>query len=157
MIRFRTRANSGAERSGVGKVKWLPALGSTATKTLAVPQRLYSLSRLPTWPGRAGRGTPQIRMERDRLFVQANHRLGGTIGLLINCQNVFHLAEVLGVQIGDTPHFFPATASGRGWSTKPGWSRAPLAEPVFVSQLPPRSALRSTALVPPAADYQPSR
>jgi hypothetical protein len=40
-------------------------------------------------------------MERDRFFVQANHRLGGTIGFLINCQNVFHLAEVLGVQVGD--------------------------------------------------------
>src|SRR5712691_8267504 len=118
MIRFRTRASSGAERSGVGKVKCLPALGSTAQKTFAVPQRLYSSSRLATWPGRAGRGLPQIRMERDRLFVQANHRLGGTIGLLIDCQNVFHLAEVFGVEGGDAPHFFPATASDRGWSTK---------------------------------------
>src|ERR1700694_5940620 len=75
-------------------------------------------------------GRSQIRVERDRFFVQANHRLRSTIGFLINCQDVFHLAEVLRVHVGDPPHFFPATASGRGWSTKPGWSRAPLAEPV---------------------------
>src|SRR5438876_282146 len=33
------RANSKADRSQVGKVKWRPALGSTAQKTLAVPQQ----------------------------------------------------------------------------------------------------------------------
>src|ERR1700682_3936168 len=92
-------------------------------------------------------GRSQIRVERDRFFVQANHRLGGTIGVLINCQNVVHLAEILGVQVGDAPHFFPATASGRGWSTKPGWSRAPLAEPVSASRLVLGSAVPSHALV----------
>ncbi len=50
MIRFRTRASSGAERFAAGKVKCLPALGSTAQKTFAVPQRSYSLSRLATRP-----------------------------------------------------------------------------------------------------------
>src|SRR6266853_748147 len=40
--------------SGVGNVKWRPALGSTAQKTLAVPQRSYSLSRLASRPGTAG-------------------------------------------------------------------------------------------------------
>jgi hypothetical protein len=44
------------ERSGVGKVKCRPAFGSTAQKTLAVPQRLYSLSRLAISPGAAGTG-----------------------------------------------------------------------------------------------------
>ena len=34
-------ANSKAERSGVAKVKWPSALGSTAQKTLAVPRRSY--------------------------------------------------------------------------------------------------------------------
>jgi hypothetical protein len=33
-------ANSGPERSGVAKLKCLPALGSTAEKMLAVPHRL---------------------------------------------------------------------------------------------------------------------
>src|ERR1700733_616204 len=102
-------------------------------------------------------GRSQIRMERDRFLVPANHWLGGTIGLLINCQDVFHLADVLGVQVGDAPHFFPATASGRGWSTKPGWSRAPLRGPAFASPLAQRSAVRSTALVLREADYKPSR
>src|SRR5229473_835518 len=49
-----TCANSNAERSGVGKVKCRPALGSTAQKTFAVPQRSYSLSRLASRPGAAG-------------------------------------------------------------------------------------------------------
>src|SRR6202023_3590597 len=43
--------NSGAERFGVGKVKCRPAFGSTAQKTLAVPRRSYSLSRLAILPG----------------------------------------------------------------------------------------------------------
>src|SRR6266478_6159933 len=49
-----TCANSNAERSGVGNVKCRPALGSTAQKTLAVPQRSYSLSRRASRPGTAG-------------------------------------------------------------------------------------------------------
>jgi len=36
---------------------------------------------------RAWEGRPQISLERDRFFVLANHRLSGTIGLLITCQN----------------------------------------------------------------------
>src|ERR1700687_2089746 len=102
-------------------------------------------------------GRSQIRVERDRFFVQANHRLDGTIGVLINCQDVFHLADVLGVQVGDAPHFFPATASGRGWPTKPGGSRAPLGEQVSAPRLARRSAVQSTALVPREADYKPSQ
>ncbi len=42
------------ERSGVAKVKWRPALGSTAQKTLAIPQRSYSLSCRASRPGIAG-------------------------------------------------------------------------------------------------------
>ena len=45
-----------AERFGVAQVKCRPACGSTTAKTLAVPQRCYSLSRLAVWPGAAGRG-----------------------------------------------------------------------------------------------------
>jgi hypothetical protein len=50
-----TRTNSNAERSGVANVKWRPAFGSTAQKTLVVPQCSYSLSRRashPSWLGR---------------------------------------------------------------------------------------------------------
>src|SRR5215471_2522308 len=49
-----TRANSKADRLGVGKVKCRPAFGSTAQKTLAVPHRSYSLSRRASRPGCAG-------------------------------------------------------------------------------------------------------
>src|SRR5215813_7985013 len=49
-----TRANPKADRSGVAKVKWRPAFGSTAQKTLAVPRRSYSLSRRASRPGLAG-------------------------------------------------------------------------------------------------------
>src|SRR4051794_17502117 len=51
-----TRANSKPERSGVGKVKWRPAFGSTTQKTFAVPRRSYSLSRRASRPGLAGIG-----------------------------------------------------------------------------------------------------
>jgi hypothetical protein len=51
MIRPSTGAGSAAERSGVGNVKGFPALGSTAQKTLALPERLYSLARLATLSG----------------------------------------------------------------------------------------------------------
>ena len=50
-ISSRDLANSDAERSGVAKVKWRPAFGSTAQKTLAVPRRSYSLSRRASRPG----------------------------------------------------------------------------------------------------------
>src|ERR1017187_3059886 len=49
-----TRANSKADRSGVGNVKCRAAFGSTAQKTLAVPHRSYSLSRRASRPGSAG-------------------------------------------------------------------------------------------------------
>ena len=47
-------ANSDPDRSGVARVKCRPAFGSTAQKTLAVPHRLYSLSRRAISPGLAG-------------------------------------------------------------------------------------------------------
>src|SRR5215470_5685795 len=49
-----TRANSKADRLGVGKGKCRPVFGSTAQKTLAVPHRSYSLSRRASRPGCAG-------------------------------------------------------------------------------------------------------
>ena len=49
-------ANSKLERSGVAKVKCRPAFASMAQKTLAVPQRSYSLSRRASRPGAAGDG-----------------------------------------------------------------------------------------------------
>ena len=92
----------------------LARLGFHGAEDVRGSATLVFVVTLGDLPRTRRQGRSQIRMERDGLFVQANHRLGCTIGLLINCQNVFHLAEVLGVQVGDAPHFFPATASGRG-------------------------------------------
>jgi len=47
-------ANSGLDRFGVGRVKCMPAFGSTAQNTLAVPHRLYSLSGRRGLPGAIG-------------------------------------------------------------------------------------------------------
>ncbi len=51
-----------------------------------------------------------IGVQRYRFFIQANDRLGGIVGLFIDGQDVLHLPDVLFVQFGDAPHFFPATA-----------------------------------------------
>jgi hypothetical protein len=56
--------------------------------------------------------------------------LGGIMGLLVDRQHVFHLLDVRLVQLGDAPHFFPATASTRGFAAKLGLSLGPPWEPV---------------------------
>src|SRR5215472_4242814 len=102
-----TWANSNPERSGVAKVKWRPALGSTAQKTLAVPQRSYSLSRRASRPGAAGEVGRTIGVQGDRLFIQTDYRLLRVIGPLVYLQNVFHLGDIIVIQVGHHPHFFP--------------------------------------------------
>src|SRR5512135_2844253 len=87
-----TRANSKAERSGVGKVKCRPAFGSTAQKTLAVPRRSYSLSR---------------RASGDRLLIQTDYRFLLVIRPFVYFQDVFHLGDVFFIEVGHHPHFFP--------------------------------------------------
>src|SRR6267154_1887620 len=83
------------------------------------------------WAARLGRDRrAHIGVQRYRLFVQANDRLGAIVGLFIDGQHVLHLPDVLLVQFRDAPHFFPATASGRGFVAKPGLSPALLWGPV---------------------------
>jgi hypothetical protein len=36
--------------------------------------------------------------------------LAGIVRLFVRLQNVFHLGDVLVVEFGHAPHFFPATA-----------------------------------------------
>ena len=71
-----------------------------------------------------------VRMQRDRFLIQAEDRLGGIVGLLVDGQHVFHLPDVRLVQLGDAPHFFPATASTRGFVAKSELSLGPPWEPV---------------------------
>lgn len=73
-----------------------------------------------------------VRMQRDRLLIQAEDGLGGVVGLLVDGQHVFHLLDVRLVQLGDTPHFFPATALTRGFGAKSGLSLGPPWEPTSV-------------------------
>jgi hypothetical protein len=49
-------------------------------------------------------------MEGYRFFVQTDDWFGCIIRVLIDFQDIFHLLEVFIVQVGDAPHFFPATA-----------------------------------------------
>ena len=62
------------------------------------------------FPPRLGwRGGTDIGVERDRLLVQADHGLLGIVWLFIRFQYVLHLGDVVFIEVGHTPHFFPAT------------------------------------------------
>jgi hypothetical protein len=58
--------------------------------------------------------------------------LCGIVGLLVDGQHVFHLLDVRLVQVGYAPHFFPATASTRGFATESELSLGPPWEPTSV-------------------------
>ena len=81
-------------------------IGGAASFVLVVPFRRPA--------GGSGNRRPDVGVQRDRLLVQADHRFRSGVGLFIGCQNVFHLLDVLRIQFRHAPHFFPATASGRG-------------------------------------------
>ena len=51
-----------------------------------------------------------VGMQRDWLLIQTHHRLFGIVGLFIRLQNIFHLGDVIIIEFGHAPHFFPATA-----------------------------------------------
>ena len=65
-------------------------------------------SRFPPRLGRRGRA--DVGMQRDRLLIQTHHRLFGIVGLFIRLQNILHLGDVVFIEFGHAPHFFPATA-----------------------------------------------
>ena len=71
-----------------------------------------------------------VRMQRYRLFVQAYYRFVHPIRFLIDRQYVLHLFEVVLVQFRHAPHFFPATASGRGFQGVSGWFPDQHGEPI---------------------------
>src|SRR5215469_7158047 len=103
-----TWANSKPERSGVAKVKCRPAFGSTAQKTLAAAAFVFVIpARFPAWSCR--RGWSHIGVQGDGLLIQTDDRLLRVIRPLIDFQNVFHLGDVVVIQLGHHPHFFPAT------------------------------------------------
>src|SRR6266700_1390995 len=97
-----TCANSNADRSGVGKVKCRPAFGSTAQKTLAVPQRSYSLSHLASRPGLAGEAG---RTSACSVTGFSSRQTRSFIGL----QDMLHFGDVGARECGWFlfPHFPP--------------------------------------------------
>jgi len=53
---------------------------------------------------------PHFAMERNWFFVQANHGFLRIMGPFVEFQHVFHARQIGGVDLWQTPHFFPATA-----------------------------------------------
>src|ERR1700730_14810870 len=103
------RANSKPERSGVAKVKCRPAFGSTAQKTLAVPQRSYSLSRRASRPGLAGEAGRTSAWSVTGFSSKQTTGCWGSYGRSY-LQHSLHLGNVILIRLGHAPHFFPATA-----------------------------------------------
>src|SRR5260370_38158115 len=86
----RTWANSKPERSGVAKVKCRPAFGSTAQKTLAVPQRSYSLSRRASRPGAAGEAGRTSPCSLIGFSSKQTYRVLRVLRPLVNFLGYFH-------------------------------------------------------------------
>lgn len=104
-----TCANSNPERSGVGKVKWRPAWGSTAQNPLAAPRLVFVIpSGFASRCG--GRARTNIGMQRDRFFIHAHHRLLGILGSFLRPQNLLHLGDGVFIEFGHSRTFFPAPA-----------------------------------------------
>ena len=65
----------------------------------------------PRFPSRfRRRGGTDIGVQRDWLLVQADHRFLRIVGLFVHLQHIFHLGDVVFIEVGHHPHFFPATA-----------------------------------------------
>ena len=65
------------------------------------------LACFPSW--RRRRAWPHIGVQGDRFSSKTDYRSLRVIRPLIHFQDVFHLPDVVIVQIGHHPHFFPAT------------------------------------------------
>jgi hypothetical protein len=55
------------------------------------------------------RGWPHIGVQGDRLLIQADYRLLRIVRPFVHFQDVFHLDDVVVIEVGHHPHFFPAT------------------------------------------------
>src|SRR5665213_914184 len=82
-------------------------------------------------------------LPRERSFIQPQH--------------VLHAGVVLLIQLRHAPHFFPATASDRGFRAVLVWSPALRVEPTCAGSPLRSAAVRSSVPVPPAAASRPPR
>src|SRR5450756_1620387 len=122
-------------------------VGGSTTLVFPIPPR--HPSRLHPHRG------PQVPMQHHRLLVHAHHRLLFRQRLFVHRQHVFHAPDVLLIQYPHAPHFFPATASGRGFPAKSAPSPGLPVVPACASPLLPPANAPSTAPAPPAADHTP--
>jgi hypothetical protein len=56
-----------------------------------------------------GEGT-NLCMQRNRFLIQTHYWLLKIVWPFIRLQGVLHIGNVVFIEVGDTPHFFPATA-----------------------------------------------
>ena len=87
-----------------------PALGFDGTEYVGCPAALVLVIALGDFARGGCYDWPNIGVQSDGFFIQTKHWFGRFVRLFINAQNVFHLADVVGVEFRDAPHFFPATA-----------------------------------------------
>src|ERR1019366_2413597 len=98
---------------------------------------------------------PQAPMQHHTLLAHAPHRPLSRQRLFRPRQHVFHAPDVLLIQYPHAPHFFPATASGRGFPATSAPSPGLPVVPACASPLLPPANAPSTAPAPPAADHTP--
>ena len=99
-------------------------IGGPAALIFVIP------SRFPSWHRR--RGGPHVGVQGDRLLIQADHRLLRVIRPFVHLQDVFHLGDIVVIEVGHHPHFFPATVSDRGSAGESEWFPFLHAEPICV-------------------------
>src|SRR5271165_3171098 len=121
---------------------------ATALVLVVAPGHVSRTSRLRS---------ANVPVQHYRLFVDANHRLLLRERPFIESQNVFHAPDVLLIQFRHAPHFFPATASGRGSEEGCAPSPALHAPPVCASPPPGRSTAPTNEPGLPAAARRPWR
>ena len=119
---------AGSIRGGIGEMA--ARLGLYGTENVGGSATLV-LAVLPGFPARGCRRRwPDIGMKCDGPLIQTNDWLLRIIGLFVRFQDVFHASDVFVGQFRNAPHFFPATAGGRGEATEFEWFLSPLVVPV---------------------------
>src|SRR5713101_7994443 len=86
-------------------------VGGAATLVFAIAPRHSSRPH--------GQGRTNLLVEHHRFLIHTNPRFPFTQRLFVHGQDVFHPPDVLLIQFRHAPHFFPATASGRGFPARP--------------------------------------
>src|SRR6185437_12942929 len=92
-----------------GKGEMTPRLWLHGTKDIGGPAAFIFVipPRFPS--GRRRRRRSHIGVQGDRLLIQTDHRLLPVVWPFVHFQDIFHLGDVVFIEVGHHPHFFPAT------------------------------------------------